>query len=207
LAHAIGNVPLQLHDWNVDFAVWCSYKYLNSGPGSIGGCFVHERHGDTSMPRLAGWWGHDKQSRFAMPPQFHALPGAEGWQLSNPSILACAPLLASLQIFASTDMATLRAKSVQLTAYLEHLLTAMIGAQVNIITPQHAEARGVQLSLQLNMPRSQARHIHDQLHARGIICDWREPDILRVAPAPLYTRYMDVWQLANALQSLIKPQV
>ena len=204
LAHAIGNVPLQLHDWHIDFAVWCSYKYLNSGPGSIGGCFVHERHAhEFNLPRFAGWWGHDKASRFAMPQEFVPLPGAEGWQLSNPPIFACAPLLASLETFAATDMQTLRAKSVQLTAYLEQLLLLQCGAYLTVITPNDSHARGTQLSIRFNLPRERAQQLHEQLYARGFVCDWREPDILRVAPVPLYTRYIDVWNLTHTLQGLL----
>jgi kynureninase len=203
LAHAIGNVSLKLHDWNVDFAVWCSYKYLNSGPGSIGGCFVHERHANNfSLPRFAGWWGHDKDTRFAMPDRFKPLSGAEGWQLSNPSILACAPLLASLQVFASTDMQALRTKSLQMTGYLEALLHTLLGNRITIITPADAAARGAQLSVRLNASREQAKQWHEQLQMRGFICDWREPDILRIAPVPLYTRYVDVWELVSAMQTL-----
>jgi kynureninase len=204
LAHAIGNVSLKLHDWNADFAVWCSYKYLNSGPGSIGGCFVHERHANNfSLPRFAGWWGHDKGTRFAMPDVFRPSPGAEGWQLSNPPILACAPLLASLQVFASTDMQVLRTKSLQMTGYLEQLLHALLGERITVITPSDATARGAQLSVRLNASRELARQWHEQLQARGFICDWREPDILRIAPAPLYTRYVDVWELVSTMQSLL----
>lgn len=205
LAHAIGNVPLQLHDWNIDFSVWCSYKYLNSGPGSIGGCFVHERHGhDFSRPRLAGWWGHNKATRFDMPQHFQPLPGAEGWQLSNPPIFACAPLLASLQVFASTDMKTLRSKSVQMTDYLQQLLLKMLGKHIHIITPTETDARGTQLSVRIRSAREHGRQLHEQLLARGYICDWREPDIMRIAPVPLYTRYVDVWNLVGTMQSLLK---
>ncbi|MFO7306438.1 MAG: kynureninase [Gammaproteobacteria bacterium] len=203
LAHAIGNVPLHLHDWDVDFAVWCSYKYLNGGPGAIGGCFVHERHGRAfELPRLAGWWGHDKRSRFAMPDNFVPLTGAEGWQISNPPILAAAPLLASLALFERAGLEPLRAKSIRLTGYLESLLRAWLGDTLEILTPRNAEARGCQLSLRLNMPSERARRIHEQLHREGFVCDWREPDVIRVAPVPLYNSFVDVWQFANALRSL-----
>jgi kynureninase len=204
LAHAIGNVPLQLHDWNIDFAMWCSYKYLNSGPGSIGGAFVHERHArNFSMPRLAGWWGHDKATRFAMPDEFMPLPGAEGWQLSNPPIFACAPLLASLQIFQDAGITALRNKSLQMTSYLQHLLTSLIGAHIELITPSDPQARGCQLSLRLRVPLERARQIHQQLQTMGVICDWREPNVIRVTPVPLYNRYVDAWQFVTALQSLL----
>jgi kynureninase len=205
LAHAIGNVPLQLHDWNVDFAVWCSYKYMNSGPGSIGGAFVHQRHAQRfDLPRLAGWWGHDKATRFAMPHDFKPLPGAEGWQLSNPSILACAPLLASLQLFQEAGMQALRNKSVQLTAYLEYLIVRQLTQHIDVITPADPDARGCQLSLRLKRSRDSARHIHRQLTQQGLICDWREPDVMRVTPVPLYNRHVDVWQFVMALRGLLE---
>ncbi len=204
LAHAIGNVPLQLHDWNVDFAVWCSYKYLNSGPGAIGGAFVHERHAyQPGLSRLAGWWGHDQATRFAMPQEFVPLPGAAGWQLSNPPIFACAPLLASLQIFQDADIQTLRGKSLQLTAYLEHLLISQLPQHISVITPSAAESRGCQLSLRLRAERTRARQVHEQLMTQGFVCDWREPDIIRVAPTPLYNRYVEVWQFVQSLKSLL----
>ncbi len=205
LAHAIGNVPLQLHDWNVDFAVWCSYKYLNSGPGAIGGAFVHERYAQRfDLPRLAGWWGHDKNTRFAMPDRFSPLPGAEGWQLSNPSILASAPLLASLQLFQDAGIKALRNKSLQLTACLEQLIIAQLPKQVSIVTPSDPAARGCALSLRLHADREKARGIHEQLMAQGFICDWREPDVIRAAPVPLYNRYVDVWQFVHALRGLLQ---
>jgi kynureninase len=204
LAHAIGNTPLALHDWNVDFAVWCSYKYLNSGPGAIGGAFVHERHAQSDLPRLAGWWGHDKQSRFAMPPTFVALPGAEGWQVSNPPILAAAPLLASLALFEEAGLARLRAKSELLTAYLEALLQAKAAAALTILTPADRQARGCQLSLRLHRSAEAARVIHTELTELGFICDWREPDVIRVAPVPLYNTFVDVWEFADALGALLR---
>lgn len=204
LAHAIGNVPLKLHDWNVDFAVWCSYKYLNSGPGSIGACFVHERHAQQfTLPRLAGWWGHDKPTRFDMPNEFIPLPGAEGWQLSNPSILACAPLLVSLELFQAARMERLRHKSMQLTAYLQSLLSTELPHAVSILTPREPAARGCQLSLRLAVGREQAYASHQALMARDFICDWREPDVIRVAPTPLYNRYIDLWHFAQALKELL----
>ncbi len=204
LAHAIGNVPLALHDWNADFAVWCSYKYLNAGPGAIGGCFVHERHArDPDLPRLAGWWGHDKDSRFDMPEEFHALAGAEGWQISNPSILSAAPLLASLTIFDKVGMERLRAKSVQLTGYLESLLDARLRNSLTILTPRNPAARGCQLSLRLHRSPATAREVHSALTRQGYICDWREPDVMRVAPVPLYNTFAEIWEFVAALEQAL----
>lgn len=205
LAHAIGNVPLRLHDWDVDFAVWCSYKYLNAGPGAIGGCFVHERHAHSlELPRLAGWWGHDKSSRFQMPPDFQPIPGAEGWQVSNPPILAAAPLLASLPLFDAAGMDKLRAKSLRLTAYLESLLQAKLPNALTITTPADPEARGCQLSLRLRRSPTEARAVFDSLASQGVFCDWREPDIIRVAPVPLYNTFVDVWQFVAALEQALR---
>lgn len=204
LAHAVGNVPLQLHDWNVDFAVWCSYKYLNSGPGSIGAGFVHARHGQRrDLPRLAGWWGHDKSTRFDMPPEFVPLPGAEGWQLSNPPIFACAPLLASLEVFQTATMERLRSKSLALTAYLEYLLRTTTNNVIDILTPSDPAARGCQLSWRLNVERARAYAVFQALMQRDFICDWREPNIIRIAPVPLYNRFLDVWNFVRALHELL----
>lgn len=201
LAHAMGNVPLRLHDWDVDFAVWCSYKYLNAGPGAIGGCFVHERHARAlDLPRFAGWWGHDKASRFEMPAEFQPIPGAQGWQLSNPPILAAAPLLASLPLFDAAGMDRLREKSLRLTGYLEALLQARLSHALTVITPADAEARGCQLSIRLHRSATEARAVFDSLAAAGVFCDWREPDIIRVAPVPLYNSFVDVWQFVAALE-------
>jgi kynureninase len=201
MAHAAGNVPLKLHDWNVDFAVWCSYKYLNSGPGSIAGCFVHERHArDPKLPRFAGWWGHDKENRFRMQPDFHAISGAEGWQLSNPSILSAAALRASVDIFDEAKMERLRAKSKTLTSYLEFLLDQKPSKRFSIITPRDSAHRGAQLSLRVN---ANGRAICDALAKDGIICDWREPDIMRVAPVPLYNTFLDVHAFAEKFLAAI----
>ena len=189
LAHAAGNALLKLHDWDVDFAAWCSYKYLNGGPGCVAGCFVHERFAnDDTLPRFAGWWGHDKASRFKMGPDFKAIPGAEGWQLSNPSIFGMAPLKASLDIFYEAKMDNLRAKSVLLTGYLDFLL----GDKVDVMTPRKAEERGCQLSI-----RAKSKKVHEALTAAGVICDWREPDCIRVAPTPLYNTFSDVYRFAK----------
>jgi kynureninase len=195
LAHAAGNLCLQLHDWDVDFAVWCSYKYLNAGPGSIAGCFVHERHAkNVAIPRFAGWWGHDKQTRFRMGRDFHAIPSTEGWQLSNPSILSAAALRASVDIFNEVGMERLRAKSEALTGYLEFLLDRAGSDKFSIVTPRDPAQRGAQLSLHV---KHNGRAICDALTERGVICDWREPDILRVAPVPLYNSFSDVYIFAQ----------
>ena len=189
LAHAAGNVPLRLHDWDVDFAVWCNYKYLNGGPGCTGACFVHERHAQAELQRFAGWWGHDQESRFLMGPDFRPMPGAEGWQLSNPSIMSMAPLRASLEIFAAAGMQQLREKSESLTGYLEFLLDHHASNDFTALTPREPERRGAQLSIRI---RQGGRSICDRLVEHGAVCDWREPDILRVAPVPLYNTYCDV---------------
>lgn len=195
LAHAAGNAPLQLHDWNVDFAVWCTYKYLNGGPGSIGGCFVHERHAKAmDLPRFAGWWGNDQDTRFLMRPEFQPMPGAQGWQLSNPSILSMAPLRASLEIFSEATMQQLRKKSESLTGYLEFLLDQRASEDFNVITPREPERRGAQLSIRIHKG---GRSICDRLVEQGILCDWREPDILRVAPVPLYNTYGDAHRFVD----------
>jgi len=192
LAHAAGNIPLRLHDWGPDFAVWCSYKYLNGGPGCVGGCFVHDRHARTwDLPRFAGWWGHDESTRFQMGPDFHPMPGAEGWQLSNPPILALAALRASMDIFSEAGPERLRAKSVALTGYLEFLLHQQSSPRFSIITPRDEERRGAQLSIRLP---GAGRKLCDRLAASGVIGDWREPDIFRIAPVPLYNTYQDVYR-------------
>jgi len=195
MAHAAGNLSLKLHDWDIDFAVWCSYKYLNAGPGAIAGCFVHQRHArDPKLPRFAGWWGHHKENRFRMPPDFRAIPGAEGWQLSNPSILSAAALRASLDIFDEATMQRLRAKSELLTGYLEFLLNQTSSKAFSIITPRDGAHRGAQLSLRIS---ENGREVCEALAKEGIICDWREPDIMRVAPAPLYNTFSDVHTFAE----------
>lgn len=195
LAHAAGNLALQLHDSGVDFAAWCSYKYLNGGPGCVGGCFVHERHAKSfDLPRFAGWWGHDQATRFQMGPEFHPMTGAEGWQLSNPSILSMAALRASLDIFAEAGIQKLRARSLSLTGYLEFLLDQLGSRAFEIITPRESTRRGAQLSLRI---RSGGRGLCDRLSEEGVLGDWREPDILRVAPAPLYNSYHDVYRFVQ----------
>jgi kynureninase len=190
MAHAAGNIPVKLHDWNPDFAVWCNYKYLNGGPGCIAGCFVHERHArNPDLPRFAGWWGNDKDARFRMEPQFQPIAGAEGWQLSNPSILSMAALCASMDIFDEVGMERLRAKSERLTTYLEFLLEQKPQEGFSIITPRDPAQRGAQLSLRVT---KNGRAVCESLAHHGIICDWREPDIMRVAPVPLYNSFLDV---------------
>lgn len=200
LAHAVGNVPLQLHDWGPDFAVWCSYKYLNGGPGCVGGCFVHERHTRADMPRFAGWWGHDEETRFQMGPDFHPMSGAEGWQLSNPPILALAPLRASMEIFGEAGMERLRAKSVLLTAYMEFLLNEQPSGKFSIITPREPERRGAQISIRLP---HRGRKLCDQLASDGVIGDWREPDTFRIAPVPLYNSFQDVHEFVQRLTAAL----
>jgi len=202
LAHAVGNVPLQLHDWGADFAAWCSYKYLNSGPGSVAGCFVHSRHAENfDLPRFAGWWGHDKTTRFKMGPDFHPMRGAEGWQLSNPPILALAASRVSLQLFKDAGgMETLRAKSLALTGYLEYLLKHLRIPGLSIITPEDPGARGCQLSLTL---ASNGRAVFEALTAAGVICDWREPDCIRIAPVPLYNSFTDVYKFAQVFAAAV----
>ncbi len=204
LAHAAGNLVLRLHDWNVDFAVWCTYKYLNSGPGSVGGCFVHERHGlQRDLPRLAGWWGHDKESRFRMEPGFRPIPGAEGWQLSNPPILSLAAIRASLDVFMEAGgMEPLREKSLRLTGYLEWLLPREIGDSVEILTPGDPRQRGCQLSFRVKSNRS-GRTVLEKLEASGVTCDWREPDVIRVAPVPLYNRFEEVYRFVEILRKAL----
>lgn len=195
LAHAIGNVPLQLHDWGPDFAVWCSYKYLNGGPGCVGGCYVHERHAQSfDLPRFAGWWGHDEQTRFRMGPDFQPMRGAEGWQLSNPPILALAPLRASMEIFAEAGMDRLRDKSVMLTRYMEFLLRQLDSRGFSVLTPSEPTRRGAQLSIRIT---GNGRSLCAALAAEGFIGDWREPDTFRVAAVPLYNSYTDVYRFVN----------
>lgn len=193
LAHAIGNVPLALQDDGADFAVWCHYKYLCAGPGAVGGAFVHPRHAmRTDLPRLAGWWGHDLATRFAMGPSHVATPGADGWQLSNPPILSLAPLAASLAVFAEAGMGRLRDKSLRMTALARRLIESRCAAQVRILTPAADAERGCQLSLRLAGGAARGRHVHEALSRDGVICDWREPDVIRLAPAPLYNRFVEV---------------
>lgn len=201
LAHAIGNVKLELHDWDVDFAVWCGYKYLNSGPGGIAGCFIHERYAsNTDLPRFAGWWGHDKETRFLMGPDFVPIKGAEGWQLSNAPVLAMASLQASLAIFDEAGMEQIIAKSHLLTAYLEYLIYEIKNTDISIITPNDPKQRGAQLSIRI---KNSDKSLFNRLIEQGAICDWREPDVIRVAPAPLYNSFLDVFQFVQLLKKCL----
>lgn len=200
LAHAIGNVPVSLHDWNVDFAVWCSYKYLNSGPGAVAGAFVHERHArNTELPRFAGWWGNDPATRFRMQlqPDFVPVQSADSWALSNPPIFSMAPLRASLAIFAEAGgIAPLRAKSVQLTGYLDFLLQQNNSARYTIMTPSEPEERGCQISI---LVKDNPSGLFAELEKAGVKCDFREPNVIRAAPTPLYNSFHEVWRFAQIL--------
>jgi kynureninase len=213
LAHAAGNVPLHLHDWGVDFAVWCTYKYMNSGPGALSGAFVHERHAfDTEIPRLAGWWGYDEKRRFKMEKGFVPNPGAEGWQLSNAPILAFAPMRASHELFLQAGMEAIRQKSVLLTGYLEFLIDDQneTGAQLQLITPRNPAQRGAQLSL---LTGPEGKQLFEHLARQGVICDWREHNlptqdatgskagVIRLAPAPLYNSFSDVFKLSRIIKN------
>lgn len=201
LAHGAGNIEPKLHETGADFAVWCSYKYLNSGPGSLGGCFVHERHANNDkLNRFTGWWGHNKETRFNMRHEFDALQGAEGWQLSNPPILSMAAIRASLAVFADAGFNKLRKKSIKLTGYLEFLLHDLENDTINIITPSNPEERGCQLSIQL---KSANKETHTKLTKTGVISDWREPDVIRVAPAPLYNSFEDVFEFVQRLKKVL----
>lgn len=205
LAHAAGNVPLQLHDWGVDFATWCSYKYMNSGPGNISGIFVHERHAESpDLPRFAGWWGHDEGQRFKMEKGFKPMFGADGWQLANSNVLALAAHQASLDIFQEAGMESLRAKSELLTGYLEFLLREINGERgvIEIITPKNTNERGCQLSL---LVKKGGKAVFDELYQNAIVGDWRHPNVIRIAPTPLYNSFLDVYRFAKILeQSLHK---
>src|SRR5438876_10307138 len=199
LAHAVGNVPLSLHDWNVDFAVWCSYKYLNAGPGAVAGAFVHERHAtNTSLPRLAGWFGNDPNTRFRLhlEPEFIPVPSADGSQISNPPICSMAPLRASLAIFDKSGIESLRAKSMKLTGYLEFLLTEIRSKKFTSITPHAPDARGCQLSI---LAHEHPKKLFEELQAADVKCDFREPNVIRVAPTPLYNTFHEVWRFAKIL--------
>jgi kynureninase len=200
LAHAVGNVPLSLHDWNVDFAVWCSYKYLNAGPGAVAGAFVHERHAtNTKLPRFGGWFGNDPNTRFRLhlEPEFIPVPTADGWQISNPPIFSMAPLRASLAIFDDAGgIEPLRAKSIKLTGYLQFLLESAGHSALTIITPRETDARGCQLSI---LARQHPKELFGKLQAARVKCDFREPNVIRVAPTPLYNTFHEVWRFAKIL--------
>ena len=197
LAHAVGNLPLALHASGADFAVWCHYKYMNAGPGAVAGCFVHDRHARTERPRFAGWWGNDKQQRFRMGPEFNPTPGADGWQLSNPPILGLAPLRASVDQFRRAGMQALREKSLRLTGHLEQLIDAGLSEAIEIATPRDPSQRGAQLSLRVRDGREAGRALFEHLQVHGVLGDWREPDVIRISPAPLYNNHQDVLRFAQ----------
>jgi kynureninase len=194
LAHAIGNVPLRLHEWGVDFATWCSYKYLNGGPGAVSGVFVHQKHHDQSLPRLAGWWGYREDRRFDMKPGFLPAPGADGWQVSTPNILALALHRAALAITAEAGIIPLRQKSELLTGFLEYVLAPF--DEVLLVTPDDPNQRGCQLSL---LVRKKGRELFAYLTEQGIVGDWREPDCIRLAPTPLYNTFEEVWRVGESM--------
>ncbi|MBS1493020.1 MAG: kynureninase [Bacteroidetes bacterium] len=202
LAHAAGNIDVQLHDWDVDFAVWCNYKYVNGGPGAIAGAFVHERHhADKNIPRFEGWWGNDKQTRFLMKPDFVPIPTVESWQLSNPPILQLASLKASLDIFEEAGINNLREKSKKLTGYLEYLLNEnKLTEKLEILTPSDPEQRGCQLSLRFF---GNGKEVFNKLISSDVICDWREPDVIRIAPTPLYNKFEEVWEFVEIVKGVI----
>ena len=201
-AHAAGNLELKFHEWDVDFAAWCSYKYLNAGPGGIAGIFVHERYSRSfDLPRFAGWWGHDKETRFLMGPEFKPLAGAEGWQISNPPILQLAALRASLEIFDAYGMKALREKSVKLTGYLEFLLSEIHNDRIMVITPSEPNERGCQLSIRV---KNADKSLFTELTSKGVFADWREPDVIRVAPVPLYNSFTDVYRFTEILRDCLK---
>ena len=201
LAHAAGNIELKLNEWDVDFAAWCSYKYMNSGPGNASGCFVHQKHHHSDLPRFAGWWGHNKERRFKMEPEFDPVHGADGWQVSNLPVLSLAPYLASTEMFAEVGMEKLIKKRNQLTAYLEFILheidSEIPGSEFEIITPNNPEERACQLSVFLH---GQGRNLFDYLMANGVITDWREPNVIRLAPAPFYCSYEDMYNFGQILK-------
>ena len=205
LAHAAGNIKLELHDWNIDFAAWCSYKYMNSGPGNASGFFVHEKHhNDKELKRFAGWYGHNKERRFKMEPDFDPVHGADGWQISNLPILSLAPYLASVEMFAEVGMDKLITKRNLITSYLEFILheidNELEGADFEILTPSNQEERGCQLSVYLH---GQGRELFDRLMKNGVITDWREPNVIRLAPAPFYCSFEDMYEFGQILKELI----
>lgn len=205
LAHGAGNIPLKLHDWGVDFAAWCGYKYLNSGPGGVSGVFVHERHhGNPDIPRFEGWWGHDKSTRFQMPETFVPLKTAEAWQLSNAPVFSMVPLLASLELFDQAGMEQLRVKSLKLSSYLMYVIDEvekLSGRDINIFTPRDDAKRGSQVSMSIPGMGKQA---FEDMSKKGVIADWREPDVIRLAPVPLYNSFMDVYNFGQVLLETLK---
>jgi kynureninase len=203
LAHAAGNIPLHLHVWNVDFAAWCSYKYLNAGPGATAVAFVHQGHHKADLPRLAGWWGHNKSTRFLMPPTFEPMQTAEAWQLSNAPVMSMAPLLASLDCFDRAGMEALRAKSVQLSGYLQWVMEVVaerVGADFKLITPSDWSERGCQISMHTG---HYGKALYHALQAKGVVADWREPAVIRLAPVPLYNSFDDVYRFGMVLEEVL----
>ncbi len=204
LAHAAGNLPLALHDSGADFACWCGYKYLNGGPGTLSGCFVHQRHLDRDdVIKLAGWWSNDVNTRFEMRDQIDWAKGADAWQISNPPILSTAPLLTALDLHNSAGMQPLREKSIALTNFLELGLHTLVGEHIEIITPEDPAKRGCQLSLRMLAGKDSGQRLYQALYQRGHICDWRNPDIMRIAPVPLYNSFSDVQRLVSCMQALL----
>jgi kynureninase len=201
LAHGVGNVNLKLHESGIDFAAWCTYKYLNSGPGSLGGIFVHNKHKkNKSLKRLTGWWGQNKSKRFKMREELDISNGAEGWQLSNPAILSMAAIKASLELFSKVGMNKLRMKSIKLTGYLEYLILQMNNKNIDIITPKDPNQRGCQLSIKLNNSK---KSLHENLRLNNVITDWRDPNVIRCAPVPFYNSYQDVYNFVKILRKLL----
>jgi len=205
LAHAVGNVPLHLHDWGVDFAAWCSYKYLNGGPGGVAGAFVHRDHvTNPDLPKLLGWWGVNKETRFDMSTEFDPIPTVESWQVSNGPILSMATLRASLDVFdRAGGMGPLRAKSERQVQYLDYLLDLTLAGWVDSITPRNPSERGCQLALQITAPHREGRDVYEALVAAGVSCDWRYPDVIRIAPVPLYNSYLDIFRFVEILEGLL----
>lgn len=204
LAHAIGNVPLELHAWGADFAAWCSYKYLNAGPGAVAGLFVHQRHADFSGPRLAGWWGHDESTRFLMGPEFAPIRGAEGWQVSGAPVLNLAALAGALDIYREADIDSLQNSETDLTARIADMVAGLPGRPLEIVTPLDKPCRGCQLSLRVRAGRDHGKNAFDRLQAAGVVGDWREPDIIRVAPNPLYNSVEDVDRFGEILEESLR---
>ena len=201
LAHAAGNVPLELHNWDVDFAAWCNYKYINAGPGSVASVFVNEKHANSEdLPRFAGWWGHTRETRFDMPSKFVPIPGAEGWQISNTNVFSATPLFPSLELFDEVGMTALREKSIKLTGYLEYLLDQIHSEAFTVVTPSEPEQRGCQLSLRFE---SDGDKLHKYLTEKNVMCDYREPGVIRVAPAPFYNSFSEVYRFVKILKELL----
>jgi kynureninase len=205
MTHAVGNISLQLHDWNIDFACWCSYKYLNAGPGAIGGVYIHERyHRDKNLKRFAGWWGYDKSTRFKMEKGFKPIPTAEGWQLSTPSLLLYASQKAALEIFEEAGWENILAKQKLLTNYLWFILDEINRASaqkiIEFITPRQENERGCQVSMFM---LEKGKGIFEELGRQGVISDWREPNVIRIAPVPLYNSFEDVWRFGNIIQNIL----